>query len=434
MINANGFVEFLNKSHSVFHAVKAIEDELLEAGFVRLKENAAWKLENNRYYYVIRNDSSIIAFKIPEIMNVKSINIVASHSDSPCFKIKPVEDVKDGHYNKLNVEMYGGAILSTWLDRPLSIAGRAVVKRNGLLMTELVDFNEDVAIIPNVAPHQNREINSGYKWNIQTDLIPMMGLEPQENYFSKVLARKLNCQPEDIFGHDLFLYNRQPAEVWGSNKEFISGMRIDNLESAYTSLQAFKKSYSTHSLNIMAVFDNEEVGATTKQGMASSFLKDTIDRIFAAFYYNSIDVKSILANSFLVSADNAHAVHPNHPEMYDGFNQTYMNKGVVIKTAAQQSYVSDAVTMAIAKQLCSRANIPFQVFANRSDSRGGATQAAISTINLPIMAVDVGCAQIAMHSCYETCGSMDVDNMINFMSEFYNSTVLVEDKTINVIK
>ena len=427
MSNPEKFVEFLNNSHCAYLAVNEVEKQLLSAGFIKLRENTTWKLENNRYYYVVRNQSSIIAFKIPEIADVNSLNIVASHSDSPALKIKPVSDMKDRKYNRLNVEVYGGAILSSWLDKPLSLTGRVTLLENGQLVSKLVDFDEDMAIIPNVAIHQNRQINDGYKWNPQVDLVPILGLDYSEDYFMNLLADKLHVRKESIYGHDLFLYNRQKAITWGQKQEFISSGRIDNLASAFTSLQAFLKSYSKHSINIMAVFDNEEVGAVTKQGMASKFLSDVIERIFASFYYVGSDIKAILANSFLVSSDNAHAVHPNHPELYDSINQVYMNDGVVIKTAASQSYVTDAVSFAITKLLCERAEVPYQVFANKSDSRGGSTQAAISTINLPVNMVDVGIAQLAMHSSYETCGSKDIDYMIGFMSEFYSSTITVDD-------
>ncbi len=427
MTYRKGFVDFLNKSSSTYHAVSEVEKQLIEAGFIKLKENTTWILENNRYYYVIRNQSSLIAFKIPEIANVKSVNIVASHSDSPSFKIKPVADIKNNNYNKINVEVYGGPLFSTWLDKPLGIAGRVTVKENGVIVSKLVDFQKDMAIIPNVAIHQNREANSGYKWDSKVDLMPIMGLEPSEDYFNNLLSKYLHIDKKDILGHDLYFYNRQKARLWGENQEFVSGSKMDNLTSVYTSLQAFLLGYSTNSINMLAIFDHEEIGAVTKQGMASKFLSDVIERVFASFYYVNSDIKAILANSFLVSADNAHGVHPNHPELYDLTNQSFLNKGVVIKTSASQSYVSDAITIAIAKELCYRADVPYQLFANINGSKGGTTQAAISTINLPINMVDVGLANLAMHSSYETAGSYDINYMIDFMLEFYNSSITVDD-------
>jgi len=428
------FVDFLNKSHSPYHAIKEVENQLKEAGFVRLRENSLWTLENNRYYYVVRNQSSLIAFKIPEMVNVKSINIVASHSDSPALKIKPIAEINNPNYGKFNVEVYGGALLSTWLDRPLSIAGRVTIKDNGALVNKLIDFNEFNAIIPNVAIHQNREANNGYKWNPQVDLLPITADKSQEDALKEMIASRLSIEKDDILAHDLYLYDYVPAALWGQEKEFISGQRIDNLESVFTSLEAFKLGYSRNAINMLAIFDNEEVGSTTKQGMASSFLSDTIERIYGSFFYNQTDIKAVLANSFLLSADNAHAVHPNHPELYDGVNQTFMNKGVVIKTSASQSYVTDSMSNAIVTTLANRAGVPTQLFANKSDVRGGSTQAAISTINLPIMAADVGLAQLAMHSCYETCGAKDVESMYKLMNELYNSTIIVEDDKLTINK
>ncbi|MBR0385512.1 MAG: M18 family aminopeptidase, partial [Erysipelotrichaceae bacterium] len=287
MTKAENMIQFLNKCHSAYHATAAIEEELRDAGFIRLKESEPWKLESNRYYYVIRNDTSIIAFKIPEMVQVKSLNIVASHSDSPCLKIKPVSKLDSPNgYGRLNVEMYGGAIMSTWLDRPLSIAGRAVIKEEGRLVSHLIDFDENMAIIPNVAIHQNREINNGYKWDAHTDMVPMVSLEKDEKFLVDKIAEHLGVMSADVCSYDLFMYNRTEGCVWGQNNEFISSPRLDDLECAYTSLQAFKHSYSEHSVNMYAVFDNEEVGSMSRQGMASTFLEDTITRIFASFFYN----------------------------------------------------------------------------------------------------------------------------------------------------
>ncbi|MBO4219000.1 MAG: M18 family aminopeptidase [Erysipelotrichaceae bacterium] len=434
MSNASNFVEFLNSSHSPFHAVAEVEKQLNEAGFIKLRENATWNLENNRFYYVVRNQSSLIAFKIPEMISVKSVNIVASHSDSPSLRIKPVAAVKDAHYGKLGVEVYGGAILSTWLDRPLGIAGRVTVKENGVLVNRLVDFEDESVIIPNVAIHQNREVNDGYKWNEQIDMVPMVDDKDNEKYLEDMICAKLSCDRDNIMGHELYLYNQEPAKVWGNRSQFVSGQRIDNLESVFTSAQAFLNSYSNNSINIISIFDNEEVGSLTKQGMASSFLADTIERIFACFYYSRNDVKAVLANSFLLSADNGHAVHPNHPELYDGANAAYLNHGVIIKTSSAMRYINDSTTWGVVKQLADRAGVPYQLFANKSGAKGGGTQTAIGSICLPVMAADIGLPQLAMHSCYETAGARDVDYMISLMSEFFNSTVTVDDDKVIISK
>ncbi len=434
MSNAERFVNFLNQSHSQFQAVAQVERELRDAGFIKLKENSTWNLENNRFYYVIKNQSTIIAFKIPEIINVRSLNIAASHSDSPSLKVKPVSMIKDANYGRLNVEPYGGAILSTWLDRPLSIAGRVTVKENGDLINKLIDLQDYTVIIPNVPIHFNRQLNDGYKYNPQVDLIPLTSDCPQEKEIEKVIARKLNCETEDILGTDLYLYDKVEARLWGENREFVSGQKIDNLESVFTSLEAFLRGYSTNSINILAVFDNEEVGSATKQGAGSLFLRDVIDRIFASFFYSGSDVKAILANSFLMSCDNSHALHPNHPEYYDVENRVYLNKGVVLKSAARMSYISDSQSIAIVRQLAQRSDVPVQMFANKSDSRGGGTLGPKASTTVPISGVDIGLAQLAMHSCYETAGSKDIDYMIDLLQEFYNSTIIMDDAKATIHK
>lgn len=431
---ASSFVEFLNNSHSPFHAIAQVEKKLDDAGFIRLRENASWNLENNRFYYVVKNQTCLIAFKIPEMINVRSVNIVASHSDSPSLKIKPLPALHDKHYSRLNVEVYGGAILSTWLDRPLGIAGRVTLKENGVLVNRIVDFDDETVMIPNVAIHQNREVNNGYKWNAQVDLCPIADDRENEEYLEKLIMQKFGCDKENIMGHELYLYNKDQARLWGRENQFVSGQRIDNLESVYTSLEAFVRSYSSNSINMIGIFDNEEVGSMTKQGMAASFLADVIERIFSCFYYSRNDVKAVLANSFLLSADNGHAVHPNHPELYDSVNQCYLNQGVVIKTSASMGYINDSYTWAVVKQLADRTDVPTQLFANRSDLRGGATQTSISSMSLPIMAADIGLAQLAMHSCYETAGTKDINYMIDLMSEFFNSTILVDDDRITIEK
>ena len=433
MSNAEKMVKFLNGCHSVFHAVALMEKQLQEEGFTELFENEDWSVESNHCYYVKRNNTSIIAFKVPEKEQIRSINIVASHSDSPTFKIKPVADLTDPHYSRLNVEVYGGAILPVWLDRPLSAAGRVIVRENGVLTSKLIDFDENLAMIPNVAIHQNREINNGYKWNPQVDMIPLVGLEKGRDFLNEKIAEKLGIEKKDVISYDLFMYLREPGYIWGQDQEFISAPRLDDLACAYTSLQAFRKAASKKAVNIFAVFDNEEVGSRTRQGMGSTFLQDVITRIFASFGCSDAQTRAILSNSFMVSADNAHAVHPNHPEFYDQGNRCYMNKGIVIKRHAAQSYVTDAVSEAVMKEMCERGKAPYQFFANRSDVRGGGTQASIASFNIPSMAVDIGLPQLAMHSCFETGGTKDVDYMINALKRFYNCAVVLDHDRIDIL-
>ena len=434
MNSAEKMVEFLKGCHSVFHATALMREQLESLGYTRLAESRKWELKKGGKYFVTRNDTSIIAFQIPKRSAIKSVNIAASHSDSPTFKIKPVADFKDPNYGRLNVETYGGAILSTWLDRPLSIAGRVIVNRDGRLVSELVDLDDNTAIIPNVAIHQNRTANEGYKWNPQVDLVPMIGLDAKENRLVEKLAAKLNAKKEEIVSYDLFMYNRTEPCVWGDEGEFISSPRLDDLECAYTSLQGFVQGKSRQSLNICAVFDNEEVGSMSRQGMGSTFLQEVLNRVFEAFGLTNSGISQIMANSFMISADNAHAVHPNHPELYDQLNRAYMNKGIVIKRNAAQSYVTDAVSEAVMKQLCQNSETPYQYFTNRSDLRGGGTQAAMAASHIASMAVDIGLPQLAMHSSYETGGSKDVEYMINVFTEFFSSSIAVEDGEISITK
>jgi aspartyl aminopeptidase len=429
---AQQMVEWINSCHSVFHAAAAVEKELQEAGFLRLYENEPWHLESNRYYYVMRGDTSLIAFKLPEMMTVRSANIVVSHTDSPCLKVKPHAEMKDQNYTRLDVEVYGGALLSTWLDRPLSVAGRVTVRQEGRLVSRLVDFDENLALIPNVAIHQNRQANDGYHWNPQVDLVPMTGLSSEPDWLAKKVAGQLGIEPQDIYGTDLYLYNRQPGYVWGKDNELVSAVRLDNLDSVYTSLQAFKAAYSRNSINVFGTFDNEEIGCRTRQGLASDFLTDVMDRIFASFFYTSADRSAVLANSFLISADAAHAVHPNHPELFDGENGVWLNRGIVIKTSAVQSYINDSVAEAVVRRLCETAEVPYQFFANRSDSRGGSTQAAATPYVLSSKTADIGIAQLAMHSSFETAGARDVEAMVALLSEFYGSTITYEGDAVNI--
>ncbi|MBR0137482.1 MAG: M18 family aminopeptidase, partial [Erysipelotrichaceae bacterium] len=365
---------------------------------------------------------------------VKSMNIVASDSDSPCFKIKPVAELKDKKYTRLNVEGYGGMIMSSWLDRPLSVAGRVMIEQDGHIVSRIVDLDEDLAMIPSVAIHQNREVNNGYKYNPQVDLIPMVAGDEQENFLMRKVAEKLNVPVDSILSHDLYLYNRQQGYIWGQEKEFFSAPRIDNLECAYTSLQAFKNAYSNYSINIYCVFDNEEVGSGTKQGAGSTFLSDVIERIFASFYVDRTQIKSILANTVFVSADNAHAIHPNHPELYDKENNAVMNGGVVIKRNAAQSYVTDAVSEAVMVQLAKRKQVPLQVFANRSDLRGGGTLGSIASRSVSVNMVDIGLGQLAMHSSFETAGVKDARYMVDLLTEFYGSSVVWDDRGMIIVK
>ena len=403
-------MNYLDNSYSAFHAVKNLEEKLVNKGFKKLEENEKWNLEENNSYYVIRNTSSIIAFKVPEIKGTLGFNIVASHSDSPSYKIKPNATMKDlrNDYAKLNTETYGGPITYTWLDRPLGIAGRVFVENEKSLTEELVNL-DDTIIIPSVAIHLNR--SGEFNPNPQVDMLPLIG--DANTTFDDMLKKQLN--DKTIISTDLFLYNKEKAMLLGANKEYLASSRIDDLECAYISMDALINTEAKN-VTICAVFNNEEVGSRSANGAASTFLKDTTERISKAL---NKDILEMLANSFIISSDNAHALHPNHPEKADPTNMVYMNKGIVVKHQAGLNYTTDALSEAIFKKICKLANVPYQDYTNRSDQRGGGTLGAISQTQLSIPSVDIGLAQLAMHSTYETCGVKDIDYMMKALSKFY---------------
>ncbi len=418
-------VSFIQKSPTAFHAVDNMRKELLDNGFVELLEGNTWSIEAGKKYFVTRNNSSIIAINIGTQLDNYSFNVAASHSDSPTFKIKENAELSvKGKYAQLNAEGYGGMLCSTWLDRPLSIAGRVLVKNNDSFQTKLLAIDKDLVLIPNVAIHMNRTVNDGYKYNNQVDMIPLLGgSDYKKGDFNKLIAAELNMKAEDIYGSDLYLYNRNAPAIWGINEEFISSPKLDDLQCAYTSLQGFLKGTNNQSINVFACFDNEEVGSGTKQGAGSTFLYDTLYRINMGLSKTEEDYYRALASSFMLSADNAHAVHPNHPEKTDETNCVYMNEGVVVKSHAGQKYTSDAVSIAIFKGLCEKVNVPVQFFANRSDVAGGSTLGNISSTKVSMNSVDIGLPQLAMHSSYETAGIKDTYYMVCVMEEFFNSHI-----------
>lgn len=420
--------KFIENSPSCFHAIKTITEELKNEGFVEIKEKDTWQIEQGKKYYVTRNLSSVIAFKIPQ-NDFKSFNIVASHSDSPTFKIKENAEIEvNNKYVKLNTEKYGGMICSTWFDRPLSIAGRILVKENNAVKTHLVNIDKDLVIIPNLAIHMNREVNDGYKYNAQIDMLPLYGDNSSKGSLMKTIAKEVNVEEESILGTDLFLYNRMNGTKIGANEEYISSPRLDDLECAFTSLSAFLSENTSNSASVYCVFDNEEVGSGTKQGADSTFLYDVLRRINISLGKTEEDYYRLISSSFMVSADNAHALHPNYTDKSDPTNKVYMNDGIVIKYNANQKYTTDAVSASIFKSICDSVDVPYQTFTNRSDILGGSTLGNISNAHVSLNTIDIGLAQLAMHSTYETAGAKDVTYMIDAIKAFYNTSIeQVED-------
>ena len=420
--------KFIENSPSCFHAIKTITEELKNEGFVEIKEKDTWQIEQGKKYYVTRNLSSVIAFKIPQ-NDFKSFNIVASHSDSPTFKIKANAEIEvKNKYVKLNTEKYGGMICSTWFDRPLSIAGRILVKENNAVKTHLVNIDKDLVIIPNLAIHMNREVNDGYTYNAQIDMLPLYGDNSSKGSLMKTIAKEAEVEEESILDTDLFLYNRMNGTKIGSNEEYISSPRLDDLECAFTSLSAFLSENASNSASVYCVFDNEEVGSGTKQGADSTFLYDVLRRINISLGKTEEDYYRLISSSFMVSADNAHALHPNYTDKSDLTNKVYMNDGIVIKYNANQKYTTDAVSASIFKTICDSVDVPYQTFTNRSDILGGSTLGNISNAHVSLNTIDIGLAQLAMHSTYETAGAKDVTYMIDAIKAFYNTSIeQVED-------
>lgn len=453
-------LDFIRSSPSCYHAIDNIRRKLIEKGYIELSEGEDWSVEVGGKYFVTRNSSSIIAFRIPERV-VGGFMVVASHSDSPTFRVKPNPELSGPeNYVRLNTERYGGMILDSWFDRPLSVAGRIMVRENGRIVEKLVSVDDDLLIIPHVAIHMLKS-NDGIVYNPAQDLVPLFGLagpdEKPQGSLMMIVAEAAGVDPDNILSHDLFLVNRQRQSVWGRSKEFISSPKLDDLQCAFSAFEAFTDSESDnltnfgHSIPVMFVADNEEVGSATMQGAGSTFLADTLLRVtsalevcgakcdcFGAYCTNSAGnsiaaYRRMLASSMLLSADNAHAVHPNHPELADPTHRPRLNGGVVIKYNAAQLYTTDSYSSAIFLEMCKKAGVPTQMFCNRSDIRGGSTLGSISNTKVPLHAVDIGVAQLAMHSSYETCGAFDTGYMINAMKEFFSSSLLVKNGSVEIV-
>ena len=422
-----GLMDFLQNSPSTFHAVENLRRMLQTAGFTELPETERWNLVPGGSYFTTRNGSSILAFRVGTDLSKPGFTLTASHSDSPCFKIKENAELRvRDRYVQLNTEGYGGMICSTWLDRPLGVAGRVLV-RTGTeagerYETRLLDFERDLVLIPNVAIHMNRKVNDGFSFNKQIDMVPLFGSgKLEKGAFRHMVADKLGVAEADILGSDLFLYNRMAPTVWGVENAYVSAGRLDDLECAYGTLRGFLNGKNEKTIQVWCCFDNEEVGSGTKQGADSTMLEDVLRRIANGLGFDDEDYRCMTARSFLLSCDNAHAVHPNHPEKRDATNCTYLNEGIVIKSHAGQKYTSDAVSMALFRAVCEKAEVPVQFYANRSDEAGGSTLGNIAMAHVSMNTVDIGLPQLAMHSAYETAGVRDLDYLETACASFYST-------------
>lgn len=415
-------LEFIRESPSAYHVVDNIRKGLLAQGFYELKEKDSWNVERGKGYFVIHNDSSIIAIRIPKDFS-KGFHVIAAHGDSPTFKVKDNPEISvEGKYVKLNTEKYGGMIHSTWLDRPLSVAGRVVVKSaEGGPKVRLVNVDRDLLVIPNLSIHMNRDINKGFEYNPQSDLLPLMCLEEGENkgLLKEEVAKSAGVDAEDILAEDLYLYIRERGYIVGRNGEFVLSPRLDDLQCVHASYVAFREAENREYINVLAVFDNEEVGSTTAQGADSTFMQDTLRRIGECLGWGQEQYYKMLAESFLISADNAHAVHPNHPEKSDPTNRPYLGGGIVIKYHGGCKYTTDAFSSAKLKLLCEKAQVPYQTFYNRSDMAGGSTLGNILSSHVAMSSVDMGLPQLSMHSAMEMASGNDSVAAIKVFGEFY---------------
>lgn len=411
-------LNFIDNSPSCYHAIENLSNML--SGFEKLEEGELWKMKRGGSYYVVRGDSSMIAFTIPK-GKLNDVRITTAHSDSPSFKVKTDGAmVTESHYTRINTEKYGGMLMAQWLDRPLSVAGRVIVRDKKGLRSILVNIDRDILLIPSVAIHMNRDANEGYKYNAKVDTIPLFGDENARNSFEDLISEASGVKKEDILGSDLFLYNRQKGTKWGANNEFISSRALDDLQCAFALVTGFTKAkQSANSLSLCCIFDNEETGSLTRQGADSTFLKDTIDRIKEVMGISNEEMLRAIANGFMISADNAHAVHPNHPEYADVSNRPYLNGGIVIKYNANQKYTTDAYSEAMMRDICKRAKVPVQTYSNRPDIAGGSTLGNIANRHISIKTVDIGLPQLSMHSPYETAGSQDAEYLIQAVKVFY---------------
>ncbi len=423
--------EFIKSCTDSWHTTSEIADTLEKSGFTALKEGDVWNLERGGNYYVTRNMSSVIAFKIPD-ENFKGYMITAAHGDSPCFKLKANPQLADEHYIRLNTEGYGGALLSSWLDRPLSVSGRVVVEEDDRLEMRLVNLDRDSLIIPSLAPHLDRTPKGERELSIGRDMPPLYALSASDGDFMDEIAKRANTTRDKIKGHDLMLYNREEPRIWGRDNEFISAPRLDDLQCAYALLGGFMKGANSKAVQVYCVFDNEEVGSGTRQGAKSDFLPSTLLRISETLGLSYGEHMQRLSSSFMVSADNGHAIHPNRKDTADPANSPQINGGIVIKYNASQRYTTDALSEAIFKKICDRANVPYQVYANRSDIPGGSTLGNFAAEKTSVPTIDIGLAQLAMHSSYETAGALDTQYLADATSEFYSSFLELAERTARI--
>ncbi|SHK35639.1 aspartyl aminopeptidase [Hathewaya proteolytica DSM 3090] len=425
---AQNLIDFISESPTAFHATSSAEKLLAAAGFSEVKEEEKWELKKGGKYYLKKNDSAIVAFRVGKSeIEENGFRLIGAHTDSPTFRIKPASEiVVENSYVKLNTEPYGGLIYNTWMDRPLSIAGRVVLKSDDVFNPEkkFLNITRPIMIIPNMAIHMNRNINKGVELNPQNDLLPVLTLinenMEKQGYLLNLIADELKVNKEDIIDFDLYMYETEKGCIMGLNQEFISCSRLDDLQMVHAGIIALINSNDSHTTNVMICYDNEEIGSMTKQGADSELVPQILERICICLGKEREDYFRALGKSYLISADNAHAVHPANVAKHDPTNRPMINKGPVIKVSAKQKYTTDADSSAVYEMICKKAQVPYQKFVNRSDEPGGSTIGPISAAHLNIRSVDIGNPTLSMHSIREMAGVEDHLNVYKSFVEFYN--------------
>ena len=423
---------FLDASPTAYHAAENLKKELLEAGYTRLFESHPWNLSEGGKYFVMRGESSVIAFRIPK-RDFRGFMIGAAHNDSPTFKVRETAEMAAaGNCICLSVEPYGGLVRRSWMDRPLSVAGRVMVRQGDALVPRLVNIDRDLLVIPSVAPHLDKEINTGGVIKPNVDILPLFAEGTEKGALRRLMAESMGVREEDIVTSDLFLYSRTPAAALGASGEFIGAPRLDDLDCVFCCMKGFLQAEESESMPVLAMFNDEEIGSLTRQGADSTFLSDVLRRVSSGLGRSEEEYLVAVANSFMVSADNGHAVHPAHPEFSDRNENCVINGGVVIKYTAAQRYMSDGFTAAVFQQVCERAGVPLQRYSNRADLPGGSTLGNISTAHLSVPGVDIGLPQLAMHTAYEVAGARDVEYLVRTMKEYYGSSFCCEGEFVRI--
>lgn len=418
----------ISRSVSPYHCIIEAANQLKQKGFKELPLGGEWELSKGNGYYIKAYDSTLIAFTVGSLLPKRpKLRIAASHTDWPCLKLKPSPEISSDRYGKLNVEVYGGPILNTWLDRPLSMAGKVCVKGKNPMepVTLFADYKRPVLTIPNLAIHMNRDVNKGVELNAQIDMLPLITLITdtldKDSYFLKSLAREADVDMEDILDYEIYIYNAEEGVRLGLNQEFYSAPRLDNLTSVHACLEGLMNSFHSHNIHVIALYDNEEIGNSTKQGAGSALLDRILEKIYSSLGYSREIYLDALSEGFLLSLDVAHALHPNHTEKSDIKNQILLGDGIALKLSASQSYATDASSVSMIEGLCREEQIPYKKFSNRSDLRGGSTLGSVSSCLLAMRAADIGITLLAMHSCRELMAAEDQAALVSLVKAYFHA-------------